>query len=191
MFSAMYSSRSSAASSPHSASASAWRSSKASEMYLRKTRPRTTCLYSAASMLPRKASAIRQYSGSWPLKALSPPDAFSSLEFLRLRRVVVIEPCSRAYSRNATCPPHVWDSCPQVRTHAAPRTPERHHTRPRSLRTRQPYHDPAGRMPQSSSLSRTHTNIRPSAAGVWLEPFSVASSKLLLHSLEHYSRICS
>ena len=37
---------------------------KASEMYLRKMRPRTTCLYSAASMLPRSASAIRQSSAS-------------------------------------------------------------------------------------------------------------------------------
>ena len=50
-------------SSPHWASTScAWRSSKASEMYLRKMRPRTTCLYSAASMLPRRASAMLQ---SW------------------------------------------------------------------------------------------------------------------------------
>ena len=38
-------------------------SSKASEMYLRKIRPRTTCLYSAASMLPRSASAICQSCG--------------------------------------------------------------------------------------------------------------------------------
>jgi hypothetical protein len=37
-------------------------SSNASEMYLRKTRPRTTCLYSAASIEPRNASAICQ---SW------------------------------------------------------------------------------------------------------------------------------
>ena len=64
MFSAMYSSRSSAASLPHSASTWACRSSKASEMYLRKMRPRTTCLYSAASMLPRRAAAMRQYSAS-------------------------------------------------------------------------------------------------------------------------------
>ena len=38
-------------------SSSACCSSKASEMYLRKMRPRTTCLYSAASMLERSASA--------------------------------------------------------------------------------------------------------------------------------------
>ena len=62
MFSVMYSSRSSAASLPHSASTSAWRSSKASEIYFRKIRPRTTCLYSAASMLPRRTSAIRHSS---------------------------------------------------------------------------------------------------------------------------------
>jgi type I site-specific restriction-modification system R (restriction) subunit len=39
-------------------------SSKASETYLRKIRPRTTCLYSAASMLPRNASAICQSRAS-------------------------------------------------------------------------------------------------------------------------------
>jgi len=48
--------------SPHSASTAARRSSKASETYLRKMSPSTTCLYSAASMLPRSASAIRQRS---------------------------------------------------------------------------------------------------------------------------------
>ena len=36
------------------------RSSKRSEMYLRKTRPRTTCLYSVGSWLPRSASAASQ-----------------------------------------------------------------------------------------------------------------------------------
>src|SRR5690606_9522472 len=41
-------------------------SSKASEMYLRKIRPSTTCLYSAASMLERRASAARQSSLSKP-----------------------------------------------------------------------------------------------------------------------------
>ena len=42
------------------ASNSACFASKASEMYLRKIRPRTTCLYSAASMLLRRASAAAQ-----------------------------------------------------------------------------------------------------------------------------------
>src|SRR5882724_498481 len=40
--------------------------SKASEMYLRKIRPRTTCLYSAASMLLRSASAACQSFASKP-----------------------------------------------------------------------------------------------------------------------------
>ena len=69
MFSAMYSSRSSAASSPHSASTAAWCSSKASEMYFRKMSPSTTCLYSAASIEPRRASAIAHSSASWPVVA--------------------------------------------------------------------------------------------------------------------------
>ena len=58
MFSAVYSSRSSAASSPHVASTAARRSSKASEMYFKKICPSTTCLYSAASIEPRRAAAI-------------------------------------------------------------------------------------------------------------------------------------
>ena len=41
-------------------------SSKASEMYLRKIRPRTTCLYSAASMLLRRASAACHSLASKP-----------------------------------------------------------------------------------------------------------------------------
>ena len=41
-------------------------SSKASEMYLRKIRPRTTCLYSAASMLLRSLSAASQSLASKP-----------------------------------------------------------------------------------------------------------------------------
>ena len=61
MPSAVYSSLS-AGSTPWSgwASSSAWWASKASEMYLRKMRPRTTCLYSAASMWPRSLSAAAQ-----------------------------------------------------------------------------------------------------------------------------------
>ncbi len=49
-------------------------SSKASEMYLRKIRPRTTCLYSAASMLPRSSSAACQSLASKP--RLAPLDCF-------------------------------------------------------------------------------------------------------------------
>src|SRR5262249_51862765 len=41
-------------------------SSKASEMYLRKMRPSTTCLYSAASMLLRSLSAACQSLASKP-----------------------------------------------------------------------------------------------------------------------------
>lgn len=41
-------------------------SSKASEMYLRKIRPRTTCLHSAASMFERSASAACHNSRSKP-----------------------------------------------------------------------------------------------------------------------------
>ena len=65
MFSPRYSSMSSG-SYPSAVfdSSQACNSWKASEMYLRKMRPRTTCLYSAASMLPRSASAIRQSSAS-------------------------------------------------------------------------------------------------------------------------------
>ena len=42
---------------------------KVSEMYLRKIRPRTTCLYSAASMLFRSLSAVSQSLASKPMVA--------------------------------------------------------------------------------------------------------------------------
>ena len=96
MFSAVYSSRSSAASSPNSASTAAWRSSKASEMYFRKIRPSTTCLYSAASIEPRRASAIAHNSASWPVEA--PPFGFVSTLSRRvpdLRRAMPRDPSSR------------------------------------------------------------------------------------------------
>src|SRR5438132_909396 len=51
-------------------SSSACFASKASEMYLRKIKPRTTCLYSAASMLLRRASAAAQSFASRPCVAL-------------------------------------------------------------------------------------------------------------------------
>ena len=44
-------------------------SSKESEMYLRKMRPKTTCLYSAASMLLRSLSAASQSLASKPMVA--------------------------------------------------------------------------------------------------------------------------
>src|SRR6266540_2858226 len=71
--SARYSSRSSA-SAPFSFCNAACFSSKASEMYFRKMRPRTTCLYSAASIWPRSLSAAAQSvasrRGSAPLDLL-------------------------------------------------------------------------------------------------------------------------
>src|SRR5690349_13366884 len=71
MFLARYSSGSSgSAPSSISASSSRYRSWKASEMYLRKMRPSTTCLYSAASMLFRNLSAAAQSVASNPR---SPP----------------------------------------------------------------------------------------------------------------------
>src|SRR3989338_6773685 len=53
-----------------SVSSSACFASNASEMYLRKIRPRTTCLYSAASMLLRSASAAAQSLASSPRVAV-------------------------------------------------------------------------------------------------------------------------
>ena len=50
-------------------SSSACLASNASEMYLRKMSPRTTCLYSAASMLLRSASAACQSLASKPTLA--------------------------------------------------------------------------------------------------------------------------
>jgi hypothetical protein len=63
MFSARYSSGSSG-SAYGSCSRRLRCSSKASEIYLRKIRPSTTCLYSAASIEPRRASAICQSCAS-------------------------------------------------------------------------------------------------------------------------------
>src|SRR5690349_20001567 len=69
MFSARYSSGSSG-SAPFSFASCARFSSKASEMYLRKMRPRTPCLYSAASMLLRSLSAASQSLASKPRLAV-------------------------------------------------------------------------------------------------------------------------
>src|SRR5438477_8068293 len=80
MFSARYSSGSSGlapAYSPSPATSFARCSSKLSEMYLRKMRPRTTCLYSAASMLLRSLSAVSQSLASKPILA---PDSVLLLD---------------------------------------------------------------------------------------------------------------
>src|SRR5687768_8919165 len=58
-------------------------SSKASEMYLRKMRPRQTCLYSEASMCPRILSAAAQ---SWASKFR--PESLP-LDFGALSRAIV------------------------------------------------------------------------------------------------------
>ena len=60
------------------AASSACLASKASEMYLRKISPRTTCLYSAASILLRSASAAAQSLASKP--RLAPLPLFFVLE---------------------------------------------------------------------------------------------------------------
>src|SRR5947209_4099117 len=93
MFSARYSSRSSG-SAPFSFSSAECFSSKASEIYFRKISPRTTCLYSEASMRPRSLSAachsfcskprlapfedllgvLRSFTISWELQSSLLPD---------------------------------------------------------------------------------------------------------------------
>src|SRR5579883_2839666 len=77
-FSARYSSGSSG-SAPWTcwANKAACFSSKASEMYLRKSRPSTTCLYSAASMLLRSLSAACQSVCSKPSVAPLLPFTFA------------------------------------------------------------------------------------------------------------------
>ena len=58
-------------------SSSACFASKASEMYFRNIRPRTTCLYSAASILLRRPSAICHSLASKP--RLAPVSAFDAV----------------------------------------------------------------------------------------------------------------
>ena len=70
-------------------------SSKASEMYLRKIRPRTTCLYSAASMLLRSASAVCQSLASKP--RLAPVSGLESA--FPLFAIDGVAPSSAARSR--------------------------------------------------------------------------------------------
>src|SRR5712692_5856472 len=86
-FSARYSSGSSGSAPDFlSASRAPRRSSKESEMYLRKMRPRTTCLYSAASMLLRSLSAACQSLGSKPMLAELLEDEFLDFPRAILRR---------------------------------------------------------------------------------------------------------
>ena len=46
-------------------------------MYFRNISPSTTCLYSAASMLPRRASATRQSSARWSATVSTPEEYFN------------------------------------------------------------------------------------------------------------------
>ena len=80
MFSERYSSGSSgSAPSARWLKSNEWRSSKASEMYLRKISPRTMCLYSAASMLLRSLSAAAHKVVSNP--RFAPPFVFLLVRF--------------------------------------------------------------------------------------------------------------
>src|SRR6202011_5668601 len=80
ILSARYSSGSSG-SAPFSFVSSACFSSNESEMYFKKMRPRTTCLYSAASMLLRNLSAASHSLASKPTLAELPLE--DSLAFAR------------------------------------------------------------------------------------------------------------
>ena len=116
MLTARYSSGSSG-SAPSACSRSSWAclSSKASEMYLRKIRPRTTCLYSAASIEPRSASAMRHSSASYPVVAAwavaaPPPSAFCFLGRPRAMTLVYITPVAPTDGARHTLPRMVWPS---------------------------------------------------------------------------------
>ena len=52
--------------------------------------PGMTCLYPAAFMPPRRFSAVRYSSDSWPVKALLLPDSVLALDLLPPCRAVVI-----------------------------------------------------------------------------------------------------
>ena len=85
-------------------------SSKASEMYLRKIRPRTTCLYSAASIEPRRASAMRHSSASSPVVApwavaAPSPSAFCVLGRPRAMTLVYSAPIARTDGAPSTLYP--------------------------------------------------------------------------------------
>jgi hypothetical protein len=65
--------------------------SKLSEMYLRKIRPRTTCLYSAASMFERSLSAASQSFASNPMFAEELFDDLVDLGRAMIRAAFVAE----------------------------------------------------------------------------------------------------
>ena len=65
-------------------------SSKVSEMYLRKMRPRTTCLYSAVSMLFRSLSAVSQSLASKPRLAGESALGFAIGAILNFRKRCLI-----------------------------------------------------------------------------------------------------
>src|SRR3990172_6804028 len=91
MFVARYASGySGSAPSAFCAASSSGLTSKASEMYLRKIEPRTTCLYSAASMWPRSLSAAAHGFSTKPGFALLP---FVFSVRLPLDIVVTVHPC--------------------------------------------------------------------------------------------------
>src|SRR3990170_2457408 len=94
-FSALYSSGSSGSAPKLDSLVKNWFfSSKASEIYLRNIKPRTTCLYSAASMLFRSLSAVCQSFSSKPRFAPLPLGLFFAIShhtllFLILHRCII------------------------------------------------------------------------------------------------------
>ena len=84
MFSAVYSSCSSSNPSP-SSSSSLYFASKRSEMYFKKINPRTTDLYSDASMFPRRTQAASQICFSKPILLVLPAIVFSPLHFVSVK----------------------------------------------------------------------------------------------------------
>src|SRR2546425_3809119 len=107
MLSAVYSSRSSA-SAPFSFCNSACLSSNASEMYFMKIRPRTTCLYSAASRLPRSLSAVAQSVASKP--RAEPLVHFPVLIFGTLRMVLAARAMATAKPSISTLDQRLGDA---------------------------------------------------------------------------------
>src|SRR5690606_16298368 len=71
---------------------------KASEMYLRNSSPKATCLYSAAAMLPRRAAAIRESWASQPILALAPSACLSP------PTAAIFRPALRLPRNGAACP---------------------------------------------------------------------------------------
>ena len=81
---------------------------------------------------------------------------------------------------NATCPLHLWDSCPRARSREGPGTWGRRRTRRRSPRTRRSCRGPAGKRSRSPSLrlSRPGVSCRQSprySRRLWPRPHEVVS----------------